>query len=295
MRTQLALGLLALLGMLAIASNAPAAETGDGEGITVTGQGEVLAKPTHVEISLNASGSAELTGDALTKYRDAVRRTTEAFEKLNLKQLKVEPLGVAIKGSGGAATGVAAQIAAARGQAAGGKPQTDVSRSLRLTLSGIQNMPEDQLMDTLGKVLDVAKDSGAAVGSGNESTSAIMAMIGNGGGQSSSMVTFVVDNADELREKAYQQAFKQARDRAQRLAKLAGGAVGAVVSVQESAEQPTSDKTSIQEKMLSAIYGIGGSSGGDEHRLTSETYADVPIRVTLRVRFRLSDAKGATP
>jgi len=287
---------LSIVLALSFAGIAAAAESGDGEGITVTGQGEVLAKPTHVEISLNASGSAELTGDALTKYRDSVRRTTEAFAKLNLKQLKVEPLGVAIKGSGGAGGALAAQLAAARGQAAGGaKPQTDVSRSLRLTLSGIQGMPEDELMDTLGKVLDVAKDSGAAVGSGDDSTSAIMAMMGNGGGQPSSMVTFVVDNVDELREKAYQNAFKQARDRAQRLAKLAGGNVGAVLSVQESAEQPSGEKKGIQEQMLSAIYGIGGSNGGDERRLTSQTFADVPIRVTLRVRFRLNDAKGATP
>lgn len=288
-----ALGVVLVISFAGIAA---AAETGDGEGITVTGQGEVLAKPTHVEISLNASGSAELTGDALTKYRDSVRRTIEAFAKLNLKQLKVEPLGVAIKGSGGAGGALAAQLAAARGQAAGGaKPQTDVSRSLRLTLSGIQGMPEDELMDTLGKVLDVAKDSGAAVGSGDDSTSAIMAMMGNGGGSPSSMVTFVVDNADELREKAYQNAFKQARDRAQRLAKLAGGNVGAVVSVQESAEQPSGENKGLQAQMISAIYGIGGSSGGDERRLTSQTFADVPIRVTLRVRFRLSDAKGATP
>ena len=99
------------------------------------------------------------------------------------------------------------------------------------------------------------------------------------------MVTFVVDNADELREKAYQQAFKQARDRAQRLAKLAGGEVGAVVSVQESAEPATGKNKGLQEQMISAIYGIGRSNDGNEGRLTSDTYADMPIRVTLRVRF----------
>jgi hypothetical protein len=154
---------------------------------------------------------------------------------------------------------VAAQLAAARGQPAGGKPQTDVSRSLRLTLSGIQNMPEDELMDTLGKVLDVAKDSGAVVGGADDATSALVAMMGNRAGGQSSMVTFVVDNADELREKAYQQAFKQARDRAQRLAKLAGGQVGNVVSVQESAEQPSGEKRHPVADDF-GHYGIGGSS-----------------------------------
>ncbi len=281
--------------LLVLAGLARAAETRDDEGITVTGHGEVLAKPTQVEIGLSASGSAELTGDALTKYRDSVRRTIDAFEKLKLKQLKVEPLGVAIKGSGGPASGALAQLAAARGQATGAKPQIDVARSLRLTLSGIQDMPEDQLMDTLGKLLDVAKDSGAAVGSDDGSTSALMAMMGNGAGSPSSMVTFVVGNADELREKAYQQAFKQARDRAERLARLAGGQVGAVASVQESTEPVTQEKKSVQEQMISAIYGIGRSSGTNDSRLTSDTYSDVPIRVTLRVRFRLNDGQGAKP
>ena len=135
-----------------------AAETGDGEGITVTGYGEVLAKPTHVEISLGASGSAELTGDALTKYRDAVRRTTEAF-KSQSEAIKGRAPGRCHQGVGRRCHRSRGPIAAAQGQATAGKPQTDVSRSLRLTLSGIQNMPEDQLMDTLGKVLDVAKDS----------------------------------------------------------------------------------------------------------------------------------------
>ncbi|HEV3022474.1 MAG TPA: hypothetical protein VGX76_08400, partial [Pirellulales bacterium] len=53
--------------------------------ITVFGTGEVLVKPTHVEIDLNANAAAELTGDAIQKYRDSLRRTTEAFKKLEMK------------------------------------------------------------------------------------------------------------------------------------------------------------------------------------------------------------------
>ena len=59
-------------------------------GISVYGTGETSAKPDLVEISLRANASAELTADALVKYRDTKRRTLEAFEKLKLEKLEVE-------------------------------------------------------------------------------------------------------------------------------------------------------------------------------------------------------------
>lgn len=75
---------LTLLLFLAAAS---AARGDEDSGISVFGSGEVRAKPTRVEIDLTAGAGAELTGDALVKYQDALRRTLSAFEKLELKNL----------------------------------------------------------------------------------------------------------------------------------------------------------------------------------------------------------------
>src|SRR5262245_17360566 len=71
----------------------------DEEGISVIGTGEVKAKPSRVEIDVKAAGSAELTGDAIVKYRDALKRAREAFTKLKMKRLQVVEQGLAIGGN----------------------------------------------------------------------------------------------------------------------------------------------------------------------------------------------------
>ena len=50
------------------------------DGIAVYGTGELSARPNMVEIDLHVSGKAELTGDALVKYRDSKKRVLEALE-----------------------------------------------------------------------------------------------------------------------------------------------------------------------------------------------------------------------
>ena len=63
-----------------------------GEGIAVYGTGELTARPNMVEIDLHVSGKAELTGDALVKYRDAKKRLLEALDKLKLPGLSTDEL-----------------------------------------------------------------------------------------------------------------------------------------------------------------------------------------------------------
>src|SRR4051812_26150168 len=46
----------------------------DNTGITVAGTAKVAGKPTSVEIPCIVSGDAELTADAIVKYRDARKR-----------------------------------------------------------------------------------------------------------------------------------------------------------------------------------------------------------------------------
>jgi uncharacterized protein YggE len=254
----------------------------DDMGITVLTVGEVKVKPTHVELNLQTAGLAELTGDAIAKYRDAKRRTVEAFNSLKIKNLSVEEQGLSLVNSAaGGMPGMMAMVAG--GQAPAAKPQVEISRNLRVVLKDIQAMSEDELMETIARILDTAKDSGATVGA-SQANSMMARMMGQQ--MPGSLVTFVLDNTVEVRERAYKQAMDQARDRAGRLAKLASVKLGPVVSVQETAVTSGGETAGAQQMMM-AMYGMGEAAGKEELRAKSDKFEEIAVRVSLQVRFAI--------
>jgi uncharacterized protein YggE len=258
----------------------PAARVrGDDNGITVSGSGEVSAKPTQVEFEIRTGGSAELTGDAIAKYRDAKRRTLDAFAKQQMKNLVIEERAIALTNSSGLNPQQAMFNA---GQAPAAKPVIDISRSIRVVLKDIQDMPEEELMATIGRVLDTAKDAGATIGPASDASALLARMYGQQ--MSAAIATFVLDDAGELREKAYRNAMEQARTRAERLAALAHVKLGPVLSVQETAVAGGAD-TNPQQQMIMAMYGIRDANHKDDLRVTSDTFSEIPVRVNLQVRF----------
>lgn len=276
--------------MVLALANLPA-RAGD-NGIEVAGTGEALARPNQIEIDLTAAATAELTGDAIVKYQDSLRRTLDAFERLEMQNLEVVQRDLTISSGGGPANAAMAVVLGGAGNAPAAKPQMNISRSLRLVLTGIQDLSEDELVQSISTLLDTAQDAGAAVGQGTASNQIAMMMGQAQGGNS--VVRFVVEGADELREQAYQQAFAQAKARANRLAKLAGSRLGQVLAVEEVAVEAADDKSSMQQQMLSAIYGVRSSSDDGETRLTSDKLGDIPIRVSLRVRFAIQGASDGS-
>jgi len=241
--------------------------------ISVTGTGEVLARPTKVEIDISAGGMAELTADANQKYRDVLRRTTDAFKQLDMTDLTIEerelsftdcvPAGTPLRVVAGGG-GRAIRAVAGGGVDPAVRPEVGISRSLRLVLGNIQQQDETDLRETIGTLIDTARDTGATVR--QSSPNATM-----------SLVTFVVDDADKQRETAYQKAFDAAKARATRLARLAGATLGHVYSINEQQNQVVSPR------YTSAMY---LNSDGDA-RLMSDTLGDIPVRVTLHVSFAL--------
>jgi uncharacterized protein YggE len=105
-----------------------------------------------------------------------------------------------------------------------------------------------------------------------------------GRGTASTLVNFVVSDATEARKKAYDHAFREAKARAENLAALAGVKLGGVLSLSESSS-PVADEASLQERMISAVYGVGNEKGATEVRITSSELVEVPVRITLEVRF----------
>lgn len=252
------------------------------EGITVNGKGEIKARPNFIELNMRTSAVAELTADAIVKYRDSKRRTLEAFEKLEMKELTVTERGLTL-GPGNAQEQM--QMAW-RGMGGGGtavKTQVEISSSLQLRLGGIRDLAPEQAMETVGKLLDTAHDAGAGVGPSQADYNMAYRY---GNAVNMSMVKFVVRDLDELREQAYQAAVDDARKRAERLARLNGVRLGEVLAVNEtyvSGDDATAN--------YSPYYGYGyrpQPSDVDEPHIASDTFSPVTFQVRLTVKFAIA-------
>lgn len=257
--------------------------TGNQAGISVYGTGETVAKPDLVEISLRATAAAELTGDAIIKYRDTKRRTLEAFDKLKLEKLEIEELGVSLSDQ---ASAEAMQMMWRGMPTTTTKAKVEISSALQLRLAGIRDNTAEQVMETVGKLLDTAKDSGASIGP----TQSEMQMAWRYGQQANStLVRFIVRDLNKLREEAYESAVNDARKRAQRLAKLNGIKLGEVMSVQEV--QVSGD----DQQIVTTPWGQAlPNKKPHEPEISSEQFTEIPFRVKLLVRFSISPADAKT-
>jgi uncharacterized protein YggE len=237
--------------------------------ISVTGNGEVNARPNRLQIEVQTSGMAELTQDAIIKYDDALRRVVDAFEKLNLERLAIEPGDISFAS--------ATDNRAVRAGQAAPKPQMAISQSIKLTLSQVDQIPQKELIATVGKLIDTAQDAGATI-SNNPSN-----MVINQGGRlivrnqvAQPLVALWVSDFEALYDQAYQKAFEDATARAEKLAKLAHAKLGDVLSIDEASQR---------------VYGPDGYM---QQSLASVRLGEIPVRASLRVRFELlKDREGA--
>lgn len=250
----------------------------DSGGISVSGTGEVRARPNSVELKLRASGTAELTADAIVKYKDSKERLLAAFEELKLPDMKV------VEGDVSIVRGDAAALMnyAMRGQTPAGKQTVEIASSLWFMLGGIGEMEPPELMELLGRILDVARDAGAAVG---PTAAEVNYAYRYGRPLQGSLVDFVITDFASHREEAYEKAIADARQRAERLASLTGVTLGPVMAVQEVLV--TGDPEMPQRQ----TYGMAAQEKQPlGPRIVSETFGDVAIFVKLNVRFAIAHA-----
>ncbi|HEY2759386.1 MAG TPA: SIMPL domain-containing protein, partial [Pirellulales bacterium] len=268
-----------LIGAQVDGANADAATSGDEAGVTVWASGEATIRPNRLEIDIKAAASAELTGDAVVKYRDALKRAKDAFDKLKIEKLEIVDRGMNVANS--SAGGNANNFVQPNMNQQAAKPEVNISKTLRLEVTGIDKMSEEDLAGLVAKLLDTAKDAGVVAGP--DTNGALMMRMGVS--TPSTVVTYVADDPAAARKKASEDAFRQAKERAQRLADLAGARLGPVLSMEETGVTAGHEQ-SMQEKVIQMVYG-GGNSAPDDSRLTSSTLMDMPVRVGLKVRFAL--------
>ncbi len=245
-------------------------------GISVHGVGESAAKPDLIELDLKVSATAELTADAITKYRDAKRRALKAFQDLKLEDLAIEEIGITVGNE--TPNENVHQVIINGNPAPAGKSLVEITGPMRLSLSGIRSLSPEEALELVGKLLDTAKDAGVTVGP----TAADIQHANMWGRQlNSSAVRFVVRDLDKHREAAYQKAVADARSRAERLARLHGVELGGVLGVSES-EQGDDDSNAA---MAVGWTGYPALSASRQPQLTSATFTDISFRVRLAVRF----------
>jgi len=280
--------MLAALFVLHSATSLRAQFAGTGEapaGIAVQGVGEVKARPNLVEIDLRTSGSGEITGDALVKYQDSKRRTLEAFEKLKMANLKIEEGGLSING---AMTPQQLQVIQQGLQNQAIKVPVQIGGVLHLKLSGVQEMQPLKLMETIGSLLDVAKDAGVGLGPTAE-------QINYGYNyQDQPLCRFVLQDFQPLREQAYKAAVADARSRAQRLADLNNVALGQVLGVQEIELPGDEQDPNTIYQIQAGIYQTQPAQSSTQPRITSHQFTEVAVRVKLLVRYAIEPLKAKT-
>jgi uncharacterized protein YggE len=249
-----------------VAQDSPPA--GNGNGISVAGAGEVKAKPNVVEINATVAGDAELAADAIVKYRDSRKRAVEALNGLKVEGLKVE--------SGGFTVNQGMDPSQAQAMMQGnappaGKSRVTVSEQLRIVIAGVDKLGDEEVMDTVLKVLDTGRDAGLQIGRQTPRNYVEMQNYNNSG-PPQPLVQFKLTSPDALREKAYQQAMDDARKRGGRLATLANVKLARIVAVRESADGKADG---------------GGNAGQPPGELTSSVFKEIPVRVNLSVRFEI--------
>lgn len=272
---------LAALTLALAATTAAFAQTGD-EGLSVVGKGTARARPTAAEIDLEISATAELTGDAIVKFRDAVKRVRDAFAALKLPDVSVEERGPAVSQKGAVFN---PYMGIDPGASTKTRTEVQLARKLVVKVAKIGDMEEEAVLQLVGRLIDVAQDGGAQVGPRVDPYTAYRFDLN----PSSGLVRFVVEDYEKVKEEAYAKAAADARAKAERLARLNGVELGPAVAVRENVEAPS------QQRVY--IYNFQQSSDEDEpgERLTSPRFQEVPVQVELAVRFAIKPKAGAQP
>jgi uncharacterized protein YggE len=266
---------LVIVGMLAPVSRAQSAE---GQGITVSGAAEVKIKPNQVVIGAVVSGEAELTNDAMVKYRDAKKRAMAAIEGLKLPNVKIEAGGVSVSQ---AMDPNAAQMMM-QGRAANvGKSKVRAMESLKITISEADKSTNDALMDVIMKLIDAGRDAGLQIGSAMPSNWYQYQMEMQNGGANQNIPQFKVTDVAAHRDEAFKKAMDDAKTKAQHLADLAGVKLGRILSIHASTGKAAGNRV-----MYPWMYN-GDAESPEQEELTSGTMEEIPLKVTLNVQYEI--------
>jgi uncharacterized protein len=250
------------------------------EGFTVSGKGFVAAKPNYAEIDMDVSASSELTADAIVKYRDAKKRIRDAFSALKLNSIAVEERGLLVDQKNQMQSPYYFDMQ----QNTRNKTEVQLSRKLVVKASDIRKLDEESVLQLVGRLLDVAQDAGAQVGTHHDR---MYYWYYGYDPNPSGLVRFVLEDIDKLEEEAYEKAIADARARAERLARLSRVELGPIVAVREIFVPGESPQQQQQFRFASP-----SNDEPPRKRLEMSRFQEIPVRVELLVRFGIHHPKS---
>jgi uncharacterized protein YggE len=250
-------------------------------GISVKATGTVKLRADVLELEGHVSGNAELAGDAITKYRSNRQRAVEAIEALQVPALKVNSGRIDIT----SAMDAAAQQAMMRGMAATASANRplNVSEPLSIRIDGIDKLTNEEIMETLVKILDAGKDAGITLGA-KAGQPAYNPYTGGYNTSGSALARFRLSDVEGSRQKAFEDAMKNATRQGERLAKLAGLKLGKVRSINESAA--TSPQT--QQQFNPYLAYMTQDSDKEAELFTSSSLQDITVSAVIDVEFEVA-------
>jgi uncharacterized protein YggE len=244
------------------------------EGFVVHGTGSASARPTQVEMSVRLSAEAELATDASVKFRDAKKRALAAITALKNAKLSIISGGVTV------ATGMDSrnqQLMMMRGFATenSGGQKVRITETDRIILAEADKLESDELLGSLLKLLDSAKDAGFNFTQPVTNDYYEMQARAQEG---QVVFQFKLPDTAALRKKAYKAALDDAKARAQDLAELSSIKLGRIISVQEG---PGGGQQNV------VYYYRPNMGAGEDNALSSAAAGEVTMHVTLTVQFEI--------
>lgn len=255
--------------------------------VTVVGVGQGTAMPAQVEITGTISADEQLVKDAIVKYTDAKRRAMDAIKGLNVPDLTVEELGVALN--------VPPNPQVMNMMFGGGRPANpeakatfQIREEFRIVIRNIEKTPPAQVVETVAKIIDTAKDIGLVVAPGMPTNPYEINMMQRG--LPTPVSTFRVTDIATARTKAYEAAVADARRKAEKLAELANAKLGPILSIQDNSGAGASSNPEVAN-MLTMIYGYraGATAKPNDpvNTLTGSAFDDLAVNASLTVQFAL--------
>lgn len=247
--------------------------------ITVTAVGEVKVKPDVIVLTGDISESSEKMKDAVTAFNDTRRRAMASIKETGIAGLSVSASALSVSLSGGPQ---ANPFGGGGEQPAGATAGSLViSQSVSLTVSGIDKMEEQAVIDLTVKLIKAAKDAGVNMSS-SDAQNMIMMQMGMGGGGGTS-ATYKLGDPQAAYKAATKDAVEKARADAAYLAELAGGKLGPVVRISD-APAPTSDEG---DAMNPYMMMIGAMMGQDIDANSTNTLDEITVVRPLSISFQL--------
>ena len=250
-------------------------------GISVKATGVVKLRADVLELEGQIRGNAELAGDAISKYRSNREHAVEALEALQIPGMKINKGRIEIT----AAMDPAAQQAMMRGMPAAPSANRplNVAEPITIRIDGIDKLTDEQIIETLVKILDAGRDAGITLG-GKGGTPQYNPFTGGFNNSSSTLARFRLSDVEGARQKAFEDAMKNASRQGERLAKLANLKLGKVQAIHES----SAPATNVQQRQYNPYMMMPSDSEEEAELFTSSSLQEITVSATIDVEFGLA-------